>query len=159
ALGEVADNQTAVLESLGEMLQDLSEWRGEHEALRELSELTRQQSDLNARSAEAARQTLTKPVESLAPQQRADLAQIAEKQKKHADQLEQLESRMRETVQSLESQNPDAAGALREALEQSHDEAISGAMRDAAGEIGENHMGQAQRTQQEILRKLRDLED
>ena len=159
ALGEVADNQTAVLESLGEMLQDLSEWRAEHEALRELSELTRQQSDLNARSTEAARQTLTRPVESLAPQQRADLAKIAEKQKKHADQLEQLESRMRETVQSLESQNTDAAGALWEALEQSHDEAISGAMRDAAGEIGENHMGQAQRMQQEILRKLRDLED
>lgn len=159
ALGQVADNQAAVLESLGEMLQDLSEWRGEHEATRELADLVRQQSDLNARASEVSRQTLTKPVESLAPQERADLAKIAERQKKHADQLDQLESRMRETVQGLEDKNPEAAGALKEALEQSRQEAISGQMRDAAGEIGENRMGQAERMQREVLQKLRDLED
>lgn len=159
ALRQVAGNQAAVLESLGEMLQDLSQWRGEHDAARELSDLVRAQSELNQRAAELARETLTKPAESLAPQERADLAKLAERQKKQAEQLEQLEAKMQGTVESLSDENPSAAAALKDAVEQSRQEAIAGSMRDAAGQIGENRMGQAARAQQEILQKLRDLEN
>src|SRR5262249_43765718 len=84
---------------------------------------------------------------------------IAERQKKHADQLEQLEARMRGTIEDLANENPAAAATLQEAVEQSQQEGIAGEMRDAAGQIGDNRMGQAARTQQEILRKLHDLED
>lgn len=159
ALRQVAGNQAAVLESLGEMLQDLSQWRGEHDAARELSDLVRAQSELNQRAAELAKETLTKPSESLSPQEHADLAKLAERQKKQAEQLEQLEAKMQGTVESLSNENPAAAAALKDAVEQSRQEAIAGSMRDAAGQIGENRMGQAARSQQEILQKLRDLEN
>lgn len=159
ALREVADNQKAVLESLSEILQDLSQWRGEHDASREVGDLVRQQSELNQRTSDLAKQTLTKSAEALTPQEKADLAKIGERQKKHADQLEQLESRMQATVAKLASENPAAAAALKEAVEQSQQESIAGEMRDAAGQIDENRMGQAARTQQEILQKLRDLDN
>ncbi|MGE5192400.1 MAG: hypothetical protein ACM3U2_07835 [Deltaproteobacteria bacterium] len=159
ALREVADNQNAVLESLGEMLQDLSQWRGEHEASGEVADLVRQQAELNQRTAELAKTTLTRPADSLSPQEQADLAKIAERQKKQADQLEQLEAKMQGTMEKLASENPTAAATLQEAVEQSRHEGIAGEMRDAAGQIGENRMGLAARTQQDVFQKLRDLED
>jgi hypothetical protein len=159
ALRQVSENQNAVLESLGEMLQDLSQWRGEHDASRELGDLVRQQAELNQRAAELAKTTLTKPAESLSPQEQADLAKIAERQKKQADQLEQLETKMQATTEKLTTENPTAAATLQEAVEQSRQEGIAGQMRDAAGQIGENRMGQAARSQQQVLQKLRDLED
>lgn len=159
ALRRASENQEAVLESLGEMLQDLSQWRGEHDASRELGDLVRQQAELNQRSAELARQTLTRTAEALTPQEQADLAKIAERQKKQADQLEQLQAKMRGTIEDLAQENPSAAATLKEAAQQAEQEGIAGQMRDAAGQIGENRMGQAARMQQDVLRKLRDLED
>lgn len=159
ALRQVSENQAAVLESLGEMLQDLSQWRGEHDAARELSDIVQRQVELNERANELAKNTLTKPADALSHQEQADLAKIAERQKKQAEQLEQIETRMRATADSLAKENPSAAATLQEAVEQSQQGAIAGEMRDAAGQIGENRMGQAARTQQEILKKLHDLED
>ena len=159
ALHDVSQNQAAVLESIGEMLHDLSQWRQEHDAAQELTDLIRQQSDLNQRSAELGQRTLTKSSDQLAPQERADLGKIAERQKKQADQLEQLEAKMRSTNENLSQDDPSAAAALTDAAEQSQQGGIAGQMRDAAGQIGENRMGQAARSQQEILQKLRDIED
>jgi hypothetical protein len=159
ALHHVSQNQAAVLESIGEMLHDLSQWRQEHDAAQELTDLIRQQSELNQRSAELGQRTLTKSFDQLAPQDRADLGKIAERQKKQADQLEQLESKMRSTNENLSPDDPSAAAALKDAALQSQQGGIAGQMRDAAGQIGENRMGQAARSQQEILQKLRDIED
>jgi hypothetical protein len=124
-----------------------------------VADLVRQQAELNQRAADIAKTTLTRPADSLAPQEQADLAKIAERQKKQADQLEQLEAKMQGTMEKLAGENPTAAATLHDAVEQSRREGIAGEMRDAAGQIGENRMGQAARSQQEILQKLRDLED
>jgi len=159
ALRKVSENQGAVLESIGEMLHDLSQWRQEHDAAQELSDLIRQQTELNQRSAEVGQRTLTKPSEQLTPQERADLGKIAERQKKQADLLEQLEAKMRSTIENISDDDPSAAAALKDAAEQSQQGAIAGQMRDAAGQIGGNKMGQAARSQQEILQKLHDVED
>ena len=66
---------------------------------------------------------------------------------------------MRSNHEALASEDPSAAAALKDAAEQSQQGGIAGQMRDAAGQIGENRMGQAARSQQEVLQKLRDLED
>ncbi|HEY2251927.1 MAG TPA: hypothetical protein VGH74_12735, partial [Planctomycetaceae bacterium] len=88
-----------------------------------------------------------------------DLGKIAERQKKQADLLEQLEAKMRSTIDNISDDDPSAAAALKDAAEQSQQAAIAGQMRDAAGQIGGNRMGQAARSQQEILQKLHDVED
>ncbi|HEY3967186.1 MAG TPA: hypothetical protein VGM05_21685 [Planctomycetaceae bacterium] len=158
-LGQAAQNQAAVAESLGELLQDLSQWRGEHDAAAELADIVRQQNELNQHAVELSKKTLTKPADELTPQDRADLGKIAERQKKQAEQLEQLETKMRSNHEALSSEAPSAAAVLQDAAEQSQREAISGQMREAADQIGENRMGQASRNQQEVLKKLRELED
>lgn len=157
-LRDVAKNQTEVLESLGEMLQQLSQWRNEHDASRELSQVARAQEELNRETAETGRQTLTRSRESLSPQERADLAKLADRQRRNAEQLQQLEQQMRDMAGELARTNPEAAGSLREAAEQMRQEAIAGSMRETSDQIGGNRMGEASQSQQRILEKLRDLE-
>lgn len=159
ALEKVAENQQEVIESLSEMLKDLSEWRTESDAARELASLIKQQAELNQKTGELGRQTLTKPEGGLSPQELADQARLAERQKKQADQLGELESRLQDKVDSHSESNPSAAASLKDALEQAREQGVASQMRDAAGQIGENRMGEASRSQQEILEKLRELEN
>lgn len=159
ALRQVAENQDSVLESLSEMLQDLSQWRNETDASRELADIAKQQEDLNKQAGELGRQTLTKPREALSPQEQADLAKLAERQKRQAEQFEQLEAKMREMAEELARENPAAARTLKDALDQAAQEAVAGRMRETAGQLNENRMGEASRSQEEILQKLHDLQD
>lgn len=158
ALKQVAENQDAVLDALSEMLQELSQWRTEHDAGRDLADLIKQQDEINRKTSELAKQTLTKPREKLAPQEQADLAKLAERQKKQADQLDQLESRMQDKVENQSDSNPSSAASLKEALDQARDQGVAEQMREAAGQVGENRMGEAARSQEDVLEKLRELE-
>lgn len=158
SLQQVAENQEEVLGALEELLQDLSQWRNEYDASREVSDLISQQQALNEKARELGRQTLTRSRERLSPQEQTDLARLAERQKKQADQFDQLQARLKEKVDSSSESDSGAAAALSDALDQARDQAVSEQMREAAGQIGENRMGEAARSQEEVLEKLRDLE-
>lgn len=159
ALKQVAENQDAVLDVLSELLQELSQWRTEHDAGRDLAEMIKQQDEINRKTGELAKQTLTKPGEKLAPQEKADLAKLAERQKKQADQLDQLETRMQEKLENQSQSTPNTAASLKDALDQARDQGIAEQMREAAGQVSENRMGEAARSQEQVLEKLRDLEN
>ena len=158
ALRQAAENQEEVLSSMEELLQDLSQWRNEYDASREVTDLILQQETLKEKTGELGRQTLTRSREKLSPQEQADLARLAERQKKQADQFEQLQARLKEKVASAPEAGAPSTAALSDALEQSREQAVPEQMREAAGQIGENRMGEASRSQDEILQKLRDLE-
>lgn len=159
SLETAAANQQEVIESLSEMLKELSEWRSESDAARELSSLVKQQAELNEKTGEVGRQTLSKTEGDLSPQELADQARLAERQKRQADQLGELEARLQEKIEALSKSNPSGAASLKEMLEQAREQGVASQMRDAAGQIGENRMGEASRSQQEILEKLRELEN
>lgn len=158
ALQQVAENQEEVLGALEDLLQDLSQWRNEYDAAREVSDLISQQQALNEKARELGRQTLTRSRERLSPQEQADLARLADRQKKQADQFDQLQARLKEKVDSSSETDSGAAAALSDALDQARDQAVSEQMREAAGQIGENRMGEAARSQEEVLEKLKELE-
>lgn len=157
ALDRAADNQRAVIESLTDMVQRLARWRSERDASQELAELVEGQTGINKDTAELGRQTLTRSKEALTPQQQADLARLAERQKQQADKFDQLQKKMAAMVQQLQSINPDAAAALQDAVEQAP--AIAEPMRDASRQIDANRMGEAAQLQERVVGKMRDLED
>lgn len=159
ALERVAENQNAVLESLGELQQELAQWRNERDATQDVAEIAAGQAELNKQTAETGRQTLTKPREQLSQQEQADLARLAERQKKQAERFEQVEEKLREMIARQEKDNPDAAATLRDALEQSRQEAIAGRMREASAQVGENRIGEAARSQEQALEQLREMEN
>lgn len=157
-LQTVAENQREVLDSISELVQQLSQWRTEQDAARELSEVSRDQRDLNRKTADLGQQTLTKLREQLTPQERADLDKLAERQKTQADRLDQLRARLHSRLEELSRDNPGAQAALEQALDQARDLGVSEQMREAAGQIGENRMGAALTQQQEVLEKLHEIE-
>ncbi|MFN0053071.1 MAG: hypothetical protein ACKV0T_12870 [Planctomycetales bacterium] len=158
ALSQAAQEQQAVLDSLEEMLRDLAQWRSQSDAARDLAELINQQDKLNTRTAELARETLTRSGEALTGQQKADQAKVADMQKKQAELFEQFRGKVEDRARELSGDQAELSGALRDTADQARDQGVAEQMREAAGQIGDNLMGAATRSQEEVLKKLRDLE-
>lgn len=158
ALGKAASQQREVLDSLAELLRNMSQWRSEQEAARELSELAHEQSELNRRTDELSQETLSKSRETLSPQERADLDKLTERQRRHAERLDQFQSRIENNLSNGARDGSAASSQLKETLERSRELGISEQMRDAAGQIGENRMGAAARSQAQVSEKLREIE-
>lgn len=158
-LARIAENQTAVIESLAEMAQQVAKWRNERDAAQDLSEIQTAQKDLNRDTNEVGRQTLAKQRSELTPQQQADLARLAERQQRNSENLDKLQNKMQSMVEQLQSADPAAAEALREALEHAQQSAPSGQMRDAARQISANKTGEAAQAQQRVADQLREMED
>ena len=95
ALDRAEDNQQAVLDSLGEMLAQLAEWRHHRDLTGEVRDLIGHQESLNRETAEVGRRTFGKNRRDLSPQQQADLARLADRQRKAgpADRQPQQELR------------------------------------------------------------------
>lgn len=157
-LREAGQEQSAVLESLEELQRQLSQWRSERDISQELGNLTREQKSINTQTSELQQRTLSQQKESLSPQDQADIARLAERQKEQAEQWQRLEAKLDEQLQSPQAEETSPANAaLRDTLDEARRQEVAGQMRDAASEIQENRMGQATRTQQEVLKKLQKL--
>lgn len=159
ALHTAQHHQQAVSDTLGDLLQELSQWQDERQAAMELTEIRQAQEKINKETAELGQKTVTKSLQDLKPQEQADLARQGERQQHEAEQLEQLQRRVGEIVKKLESEDPMAAGRMQDILEQLQTNNTAGKMRDAARKVGENNIGQAAQTQQQVAEELQAIED
>ncbi len=159
ALHKAQQHQQAVADTLGDLLQELSQWQDERQATLDLQEIRQAQEKINQETAELGRQTVGKSQQELKPQEQADLARQGERQQHEAEQLEQLQRRVGEIVQKLESEDPAAAGRMQDILEQLQQNNTTGKMRNAAHEVGQNNIGQAAQLQQQVAEELQAIED
>jgi hypothetical protein len=159
SLSQIGEHQTAILESLGELLQSLSQWRDEQDIARELAELIADQAELQKQTGATGQRTLTKPLNELPLQEQADLARLAERERRLAQAFEQWQGKLEELQKRQASQNPAGARALAEALEKSKRDPLAPRMRDAAGQVQNNRIGDAMQSQKQIADKLRELQD
>ena len=158
-LAEARENQSEVLESLGEMQQELSEWRSERDLGRELNELASRQQQLQGKTGELQSKLLEEQAAGENSRQtEADLAQLAEQQRAAAEDLQDLEEKLQQQVQNQAGTEPTpAADALRETLEEARQAELAGKMEEAAANIEQKHLGEAARTQQDVLKKMQEL--
>lgn len=159
ALATARRHQQAVLESLGTMLEHLSQWRDHRELAEELADLIGVQERMIRDTAEIGEKTLTKSLSELTRQQQADLARLAERQQGHAARLEELRKRLGETAETMQQTNPSMAEALGEAKRQLAEQMTAGRMREAAEQLAENNIGQAAGNQQAALDDLTALKE
>jgi hypothetical protein len=159
ALHRAQHHEQAVSETLDELLQELSQWQDQREATISVQEIRKGQEKVNKETAQLAEKTVSKSLQELSPQEQADLAKQAERQKHEAEQLDQLQRKLSDFVERLGKQNPDAAGRLQEAAEQLEQKNTAGKMRDAVRQLGENKIGTATQKQQEITKDLEALEN
>jgi hypothetical protein len=150
--------QGIVLESLRNMLGDLSQWRdwqGVHEGLRELVDA---QEKLNGETADLSRVTLAKPLSELAKQEQADLARLAERQSQLAEQVERIGQRLRDAAAGLKTSNPEAAQDAAATLKSLQRSDPQSRMREIGGQLAQNNVGKAMPKQHELLDELRKLD-
>lgn len=159
ALHKAQQHQQAVSDTLGDLLQELSQWQDERRAAMDLTEIRQAQEKINKETADLGQKTVTKSLQELQPQEQADLARQGERQQHEAEQLEQLQRRVGEIVKKLESDDPTAAGRMQDILEQLQQNNTAGKMRDASKQVGENNIGQATQTQQQVAKELQAIED
>jgi len=159
ALAAAGENQAAVIDSLENLLSDLSEWDQFRRLHRELADVRTSQQQLSQRTAELARETLSKPVDELTPQQRADAQKLADAEQELARQFKSLSGQLDQMRDSLSEGDPAAAAAIDDALHHAEERSISGQMNQAAEQLNQNRMAQATAAQRQVARELDEMLD
>lgn len=174
-LKNAEERQTFVQNKLRELVQDLTEWRDQRYAARQVEEIIALQEQTARETGELSQRTLGKGMQELTPQDEADLARMAERQRQHAERFEQLQQQLADTLNKRdstdndpdgndpstksESQPPEGASELKDFLEQAEKLGTLPLMRGASRDISSNNLGEAGKTQQESLQQLQQLAD
>ncbi|MEX1094794.1 MAG: hypothetical protein WED34_02030 [Planctomycetales bacterium] len=157
ALAEASRSQDDVLESLDGLRSLLTKWRNRRELEHDLDGLIAGQRKIHEDSAEAGRRTFGREPAELSPQEQADLARLADRQARQGDELDRLAAKLGESGAKLGASDRDAGDALLDVADRIRRGAMSGRMREAAGELQRNEVGAATARQQELLAELGDL--
>ena len=152
-------NQDEVIQSLETILGELSQWDNYRRFHREVGQLRRDQEDVNRETAEVGRQTLTKNLKDLDPQQQADLKKIAGRQLELARRFDKIQQRMQRMQGELDQSDPLSAGAIADALQQSREQAVAEQMRRAGAQLQDNQVGQAASGQKQVEEDLQEMLD
>lgn len=159
SLETVEEHQTAVLDSLNEMLAWLLEWQNQRNLDNHLNEVIVTQEAINRNTAEIGKQRLLNPLDTPSSQQQADLTKLRDRQRQQAAQLEKFRKQLGNTADIFGKSDPDGADSLNEAVEQLDRNATYGRMREAADLLDKEFVGESINLQQRILKELKDLED
>lgn len=158
-LRSVVGNQAEVISSLEKLIAELSQWDNYRRFGRELSQLRRDQEQIQANTRDLHQATLASEGKDLTPQQQADLRVAAEQQRDLAQNLERIQSQMERMSASLRETDPLVADTLADALELSRRSALSARMRDSGLKLDQQQLGQADQLQGEVLAGLQEVLD
>ena len=158
-LTRAGEHQQQVIESLEEMLSQLRQWDDYRRFQRDVSQLLRDQEEVARLTAELGRQTLSRDLKELSPQETADLMALVDKQFELARRQNRVEQEMEQTVALLQPNEPVAADTLSDALAEARRLGIAAAMLGVGGKIRDNGLGQAPADHEVILQDLQNVLD
>ncbi len=156
---DAATAQDDVITQLKGLLGNLSQWDSYRRFSRQVSSLRNDQQALTEQTGQMRLETLSKNLQQLSPQEKADLAKLALRQTELARRLESLLTGMEQMQSELGGKDPLAAETLADAVELARSGGLSGRMRRTSQQIGENRLGQATGEQQQVGEALDELLD
>ena len=159
--GDIAaahEAQAAVLETLDDLVRQLSRWRNRRDLTDDLDNLVTDQESLNRVTTDLGRETLGKLPADLTSQQRADLARLSQRQRRQAESLSRFRGKLDRIAEQLADAQPAEAEIILDAKAHIRQHAIQSGMHDAAGNLEKNSVGQAMGLQEEALTDLRELQ-
>ncbi len=162
-LEEVARHQDDVLKNVGKVLEQFREWKRERNLAGDLRELSADQQKLIGESKQLGQQTLSKSIDALTPQQKAELSKLAERQQQMANRVEKFSENLKDK-QGGETQKSDPGlgeeqHALDEVQQQLNENKVAAKMRQAASSLNRNQISDAVRQQEQLAETLRKLQD
>jgi hypothetical protein len=158
-LDVAAAGQDEVAATLERLLGDLAQGAELGRVYRDLAQVREDQQGLSHDTDAANRETVGRDWDDLTPQEQADLAKLADRQRDLARRFDRAAEQMGRMRESLAGTDPLAADAVADALDQAGRQALSGQMSDAARDVEQNNLGQAGQAQQQIGEQLQDLLD
>ena len=150
--------QQETVQTLQNLESLLSEWRDRRDVDSELASLKSDQQDLKGLATELSGRTLAQPLSELPAEDQADLKDLAERQRRMADRLDQFQRRLSQMAEKLATTEPATAETFENLKSGLQEQATAGRMREAAAAIAQNRMGQAGDRQQQVLSDLQSLE-
>ena len=159
SLKTAEQHQQEIVAALEQALAGLSQWDQFRRLHRELADVRASQQQVAEETARLARQTLSKSVDELTPQQQADAKKLAAQQQDLARQFDSLRQRLRQMQQHLAAEDPLAAEIIDDALHHAQDTMLSGQMSQIAEQVRRNRMGQAVSAQQQVASDLEEMLD
>lgn len=149
--------QESVRDQLGRIAQALDRGEDSWLASRALQRVLQQQKDLKAQTDRVGEQTMGKKPEDLSPQERAELAQIAERQKRLSDQAAQAIDQLAQRADQMKKADAAQAEAMKKAAERGREQQVPQKMEDAAKNAEKNQTSEASREQQEAIDALEQM--
>ncbi|MEI8020974.1 MAG: hypothetical protein WCH39_22405, partial [Schlesneria sp.] len=157
-LAEAQAQQSRSLESLTELQDLLSEWRDQRDVSKDLSSVISEQEKVQQDAENMVRQTMSKSSAELSRQEKAELDKLAVRQRRVAEQLDQLRKQLDKAAENLKGNDPDSAEKLGEVGEELNQRETASKLQDAADKIAENQLGAAADSQKQAIDELHDLE-
>lgn len=158
-LKKIENHQATAIESLEAMRGQLSRWQNRHALSEELSDLITDQETLNRESTKLGKETLTKSSANLTPQQQADLARLAERQRKQSQRVQKFQQQLSETAENLKMSDSSSSELLNDAGKQLENRKTARSLQDAAERLERNDIAESLQRQQEALDELKEVQD
>ena len=161
SLAEAQTHQKAISDELKKMLDGLSEFETYRGIVQDAQDLLKQHEQTMKQTDEASgRPELTgKTPDKLSPEQKAELSNLANRQSKVADGLQDLKEKMKQMAAKLDEADPLAAAALKQAADEAAQQKTDAKIGQAADQLEKNQMGAAKASQEQARRDLKDLLD
>ncbi len=158
-LAEAEASQDETIAQLESLVAELGQWDNYRRFQRELAQLRTRQQELTEQTRELGRETLARDRGALSPQQQADLQKLGRAQGELSRQLARVQERMAASRDELEGTDPLAAATLDDAVEQGQQSAAASRLRQAAGQVEQNQLGQALENQAQAESALEEMID
>ncbi|MFN7020254.1 MAG: hypothetical protein ACK4WH_02860 [Phycisphaerales bacterium] len=154
---EADQAQQQVREELARLIDALDQGEDSYASRRTLEQLVQEQQALQDRTQRAGEQTTGKSAEQLSPQERDELAQIAQEQEQLAQKLRDAVSKMQDRERKMQKQDPAAAQAMANAAQRAQREQTEQKMQQAARSAQQNQTNNAQQNQQQALQSMQQM--
>lgn len=159
-LNAVTQGQTEVLQQLNKLIAELREWRNWQNLSTDLDDLIKTQESLHHKSLILKSSTFGLTTGELKDQQKADLAKLAEGQRRLADRVDRFQKDIAGFLDALNEsarQNPAAVRTLSDALQYVRDQKLFPRMRGLSQQIDANRLNLATTEQETLIDELGEL--
>jgi len=154
---QISKAQESVQDQLERVAQALDRGEDSWLASRALQRVIQQQKDLKAQTERAGERTMGKKPEDLTPQERSELAQIAERQQRLSDQARQAIDQLDQRAQQMKKADAAQSQGMQKAAERGRQEQVPEKMQEASKNTEKNQTSEAAREQEEAIQSLEQM--
>ena len=146
--------QDKIVKSLNELLLAVQKEFGQVGANSDLKDLIQEQTKLKQTTEKLGDQTLGKKAENLNPEQKADLEKVAQQQNALEQGVQAAIDNLKAQSQELAKTDPAQAKNVDDAVKELEQKKVQDTMQQAADNVADNKMAQAEDKQQQALDAL-----